>query len=402
MANKFNLIVLVLGRQSLLLDSSRNNFIDFKKQYALDNTTLVVIFLGEKANRIISGQPICGIDIFPNFDDSEGKQDVAINIQGWLYEAQSNIKSDNMVKIKTAIFVDVCDDLIEKHNINPADILGSLEEIKYFCINRHTKNYELVKVSQFSKIESLAKTGDKKALYDLGIAYATGDCVEKDNPQAQIMLFKSYLRGNIEAIFALVDMFDEPSEHFCELAAKHGNLRAMDILKNLNGKQSEQYKTKADSMLKNSNGSFAASKIPIIRTYEDFKTLKEKAESGDSESQCFLADIYADKSREFFNEKEAFLWYKKAAEFHTRAQWLLGACYFQGIGTEKDMDKAEYWLGKSASSENADGQYALAGYYFMNPKRDIAAAKHWIDKAIEQGHAEAKLMLEVINKGYEI
>jgi TPR repeat protein len=218
---KFDLLVLILDKHSLLLDASQQEFLRLKQQYALDNATLVVVFLGKMANRIISGQQISDIDILPEFDDSGGRQDAALSIQSWVYEAQANMYSGSTVKLRTAIFADVCDDLINTHRISPAEILGNLEETEYFEVNHHTNAYEHAKVSKINKLEALAKNGEEKALYELGLAYLKGDDVEKNEPKAQMLLYKAYLRGNIDAIFALVDLFDEPTEHFRKEAAKH-------------------------------------------------------------------------------------------------------------------------------------------------------------------------------------
>jgi hypothetical protein len=220
---KFDLIALVLDEHSLLLENSRNEFTKLKEQYALANATLVVVFLGERANRIIAGQQINDIEVLPCFDDTEGRQDVTIAVQGWIYEAQANMYSGSTVKLRTAIFVDVSDDVIKEHGIKPTEILGNLQDTDYFSVNRdgEANNYELVIVSRIARLEALAKTGDEKALYELGIAYLNGDGVAKSEPQAQMLLYKSYLHGNIEGIFALVDLFDEPTEHFRKLAAKH-------------------------------------------------------------------------------------------------------------------------------------------------------------------------------------
>jgi TPR repeat protein len=146
---------------------------------------------------------------------------VVVAIQSWVYEAQANMYSGSTVKLRTAVFADVCEDLLNAHRIKPAQILGNLEEAEYFQINSHTDTYEPIKVSKIAKLESLAKNGDIKALYELGLAYVTGEVVKKDESRAQMLLYKSYLRGNIEAIFALVDLFDEPIEHFRNEAAKH-------------------------------------------------------------------------------------------------------------------------------------------------------------------------------------
>ena len=150
--------------------------------------------------------------------------------------------------------------------------------------------------------------------------------------------------------------------------------------------------------LKNSADNWGAGSVPVIRTSEDFEELKKKASQGDAETQCAVADICADYTRtEFYNTTEAVYWYEKAAEQgFTRAQWLLGASYFQGMGIEKDLTKAEQWLLRAAESGDVDGQYALGGFYFMKP--DIVKAEYWLEKAAAQGHKEAKAGLGAVKK----
>lgn len=215
------MVVLLLDKDSQLLDATGQNLSAFKHDYALAHATLAVIYVGKKANRIISGQQISNIDTFPDFDDSEGRNDTVVAIQSWVYEAQANMYSGSTVKLRTAIFVDICDDLLDAHSIEPANILGNLEETEYFQVNKNTSTFEPVMISKIAKLEALARNGDEKALYELGIAHIFGDGVEKNELKAQLLLYKAYLRGNIDAIFALVDLFDEPDELFQKEAKKH-------------------------------------------------------------------------------------------------------------------------------------------------------------------------------------
>jgi TPR repeat protein len=167
------------------------------------------------------------------------------------------------------------------------------------------------------------------------------------------------------------------------------------------------------SPLKNSNGvppvdrddgnrsQFGSSLVPIVRSREDFEELKRKASYGDPALQCAVGDICADYNRtEFLNFPEAVYWYKKAAEQgNSRAQWLLGVSYSQGIGVEVDTVKGEQWLLKSAEIGDADGQYALGGFYSL--KNDYTKAALWMGKAAKQGHKEASAMLgalEILSK----
>jgi len=224
---KYDLLILILSRDSLLLDSSREDFARLKQNYALNNATLVLVFLGERANRVISGEQIYDIEALPCFDDSEGKEDVVISIQGWIYEAQSNIISGNIAKMRTAVFLDIADDLAAKHCISPAGLTGGLEDTYFYrkSIDINMCSFELIGVSPIEKLQALAETGDEHAMYELGIAYAKGDGVELNIPKGQMLLYKSYLRGNINAIRVLVEEFDNPQEHFIKEAAKHGFVR---------------------------------------------------------------------------------------------------------------------------------------------------------------------------------
>ncbi|MDR2590322.1 MAG: hypothetical protein LBC71_04990 [Oscillospiraceae bacterium] len=83
-----------------------------------------------------------------------------------------------------------------------------------------------LKAPEISKLEAMIDIGDEEAMYNLGIAYARGNGVAIDKHKAQMLLYKAYLRGNIEAIFALVDLFDNPPEHFINEAVKHGYVGA--------------------------------------------------------------------------------------------------------------------------------------------------------------------------------
>ncbi len=69
---------------------------------------------------------------------------------------------------------------------------------------------------------------------------------------------------------------------------------------------------------------------------EDLKSLKQKAESGDAESQYKLAQYYLDLG----DAQNAFLWVDRAAkQGHPDAINGLGTSYFFGIGVKKDKKR---------------------------------------------------------------
>jgi TPR repeat protein len=58
------------------------------------------------------------------------------------------------------------------------------------------------------------------------------------------------------------------------------------------------------------------------------------------------------------DDKEAFKWFKKAAELgNNDAMGMLGVMYYYGMGTLKDPQQAKYWIKKAyeaGNNENAE------------------------------------------------
>ena len=98
---------------------------------------------------------------------------------------------------------------------------------------------------------------------------------------------------------------------------------------------------------------------------------------------------------------EAVKWWRKAAKLgHETAQYNLGACYSQGEGVTKNMDKAIEWYRKAARQGNASAQYQL-GLLYENGngvEKDLKLAAEWYRKAAEQGNFKAKRALRDLRK----
>lgn len=74
------------------------------------------------------------------------------------------------------------------------------------------------------------------------------------------------------------------------------------------------------------------------------------------------------------------------------AQFEIGKRFFIGNGVSKDVDKAVYWIEKSASQGYVYAQHVMGiSYLYGNyTKKDISIAITWFDKASEQGYAESQ------------
>ena len=70
------------------------------------------------------------------------------------------------------------------------------------------------------------------------------------------------------------------------------------------------------------------------------------------------------------------------------AECQVGFAYLEGIGTEKDLEKALYWTSRSAEHGDRDGQCNLAWIYEegLCGEKNLEKAKHWYKMAALQDH----------------
>lgn len=115
-----------------------------------------------------------------------------------------------------------------------------------------------------------------------------------------------------------------------------------------------------------------------------------------------MADAYYKPCKEFdiCNELIEKYWeskqYDKCFEGHLvlaeqgypLAECQIGYFYYEGLGVEKDLEKALYWTRRAAEHGDRDGQYNLAEFYedAIGVERDIEQAKHWYRLAALQNN----------------
>ncbi|MCD7756010.1 MAG: sel1 repeat family protein [Firmicutes bacterium] len=77
-----------------------------------------------------------------------------------------------------------------------------------------------------------------------------------------------------------------------------------------------------------------------------------------------------------------------AQQGYPLAECQIGYFYLEGLGVEKNLDKAVEWTQKAADHGDWDGQYNLAWFYEEGSglERDMAQAIFWYRKAALQGH----------------
>ena len=111
---------------------------------------------------------------------------------------------------------------------------------------------------------------------------------------------------------------------------------------------------------------------------ESARLLRQAAELGDADAQCDLGDAYSGlfelcEAVGGQNEKEAFRWYKLAAEQgHATAQRNLGYCYFRGEGVPKDKKEAAKWWKSAAEQGDEDVKSQFDGVTKDSNKDDTS------------------------------
>lgn len=92
-------------------------------------------------------------------------------------------------------------------------------------------------------------------------------------------------------------------------------------------------------------------------------------------------------------EKDKIKWFKGYLVIAEETSYALAECqvgyaYFEGIGTNKDMERALYWTTRSAKHGDRDGQYNLAWIYEKGlcGEVDLEKAKYWYKKSALQNH----------------
>ena len=134
----------------------------------------------------------------------------------------------------------------------------------------------------------------------------------------------------------------------------------------------------------------------MLKEFEKVNALKERAESGDPQAQCEIADMYRKGYGTEQDFAEAMKWYRKAAEQgNPDAMYNLGVMYYYGDGAEKDLNEAFKWYEKAAENGEPLAIINLAAMYVNGQgcKKDQKKAFELYKKAADLGDAGGMLYL---------
>ncbi|GBC06909.1 hypothetical protein RclHR1_07130008 [Rhizophagus clarus] len=128
---------------------------------------------------------------------------------------------------------------------------------------------------------------------------------------------------------------------------------------------------------------------------------KRAMDNGSVIAMCNLGILYLIEYS--INEhylEEAFKLFKNSAKGYPGGMVMLGYCYYYGIGTEPDVQKAFNLYQELAELGNDIAQYNLAFMYIRGKgvKRDVNQAIELYEKLAKQGNRDAQHQLEMLNE----
>ena len=131
---------------------------------------------------------------------------------------------------------------------------------------------------------------------------------------------------------------------------------------------------------------------------EAYKLYKHAVKQGRSEAELGLAYLEASQGkdspalRKIFKNIEV-----QAVEGNESAQLLVAILYDRGLGVEKDQDEAIDILEDLADKGDALAQFMLDTYEYTNEK-DIEKAIYWLKKSADQNNPYALYNLAILTK----
>lgn len=133
------------------------------------------------------------------------------------------------------------------------------------------------------------------------------------------------------------------------------------------------------------------------------KIWTDLAAKGDANSQYAIAIMHLKKEVQSAQDTMAFSYLVDAAkQQHVAAMFNLGVAYWEGRGIARQTSKALDWWEVAAQRDDAGAQYNLGLAYHIGEGRTRSdqEAIHWIQQASDNGHPQAKSLLDNLQKEF--
>ena len=256
----------------------------------------------------------------------------------------------------------------KQDNPNAAYQLGYIYSSEKYNIIDEQKANENYKRACLEYEKAEEENSNVTAESRLGKMYLNGCGVEKDIQKAVIWLKKATLNGSASSAYTLAKLYEngegvekniEEAYSYYQISAVLGNFYA-------------NYQV----------GKISLQKGEIEKAVENFQ---EAAKGNISHAWFKLGKIYSDESYGLYDISKAQLCYSNALNLYITdytqnpddfIAYRLGKMYFNGLGTDIDINKAIHWFSQAEKLGNTNAAYQLGKIAFEN--NDIEnAIKHF-------------------------
>lgn len=231
--------------------------------------------------------------------------------------------------------------------------------------------------------QSDAERGEMYAQFALGLRYATGNRVPKDEAKAVEWYRKAAAQGYAHAQLNLGVCYEA------------GRGVAMDEVQAVMWYRNAAEQNLADAQYR-LGVCYEAGRGIATDLVESVKWYRKAADQNLAKAQHRLGIFYAIGKGVAKDEAEAAKWYRKAADHNFASGQLdLGICYRQGQGVAKDEDEAVKWFRKAADQNLAHAQYYLGNCYAHGEgvAKDEVEAVKWYRLAASKDDSSAQWTL---------
>ncbi len=213
-------------------------------------------------------------------------------------------------------------------------------------------DHKIYREIKMMKCRKAAERGDANAQYRLGSCYSNGDGVETNE---------------VEAV------------RWYRMAAEQGHAGAQGCL----------------GMCYANGDGVETNKAEAVKWY------RKAAEQGEGHAQFWLGMFYYFGDGVNQNKEEATKWFDAIQEQDPLMQYAWGCNFLKVKGIAPELTKeAVKWFRKAAEQGEAHAQFMLGMCYFngVGIMQDKTEAVKWLQKAAKQGHEKAKKALTEVSK----
>ena len=235
-------------------------------------------------------------------------------------------------------------------------------------------------------LKKLADSGMPDAQYFLGFNLLCGIDCDKDEKAGFEYIKRAASSGMVNAIVTFAKCYSDGK------GCKRDVSQALSILKPL-------------SHFENANYHYLLGLIFYLNKYKEYVAQDDKvafrhfmmaAKQGHAAAQDYLGDCYYYGYGVTKDNSKARSWYEAAfRQNNTHAASQLGEIYHRGYGVPEDEEKAYSYYKFAADKGNSYSQYMLSYYLFdMNGRhRNYELGRQYLEKAAQSGHLDSQKFL---------